>query len=197
MGKFKGFMKTKALPLRFVGTAAMLLVTSSLPLVAASSGTADTRATVAQDRAVAEHSQLARSDRRFVEKIAQIGLEETSLSQLAVERASREEVRAFARDLINDHEKANADLSQLASNKGLVLPVTEKDNLNHWAKKTGKDFDEDYLEKIISGHKDAVDMMESRSTKAEDSDVAAYARNHLASMQEHLRKAKELKKLVD
>lgn len=181
-----------------MGTAAMFLVTSSLSLAAASSSTADTRTTVAaQNRALAEHSQLARSDRHFVEKVAQIGLDEVSISQIAVERASREEVRAFARDLINDHEKANADLSLLASNKGLVLPVAEKDNLNHWAKKTGKDFDEDYLEKIISGHKDVVDMMESRATKAEDSDVAAYARNHLASMQEHLRKAKELKKLVD
>lgn len=191
-------MKTKALPLRSVaGTAALFLVTSSLAPAAASTSAADTRTAVASDRAVADGSQLARADRRFVEKVAQIGLEESSLSQLAVERASREEVRAFARDLLNDHEKANAALSQLASNKGLVLPVAEKENLNRWTKKTGKDFDEDYLEKIISGHKDAVDLMESRATKAEDSDVAAYARNHLASMQEHLRKAQDLKKLVD
>jgi putative membrane protein len=191
-------MKTNALPLRCLsGAAALFLVTSSLSQAADSAAAADSRAAVAQDRPISEHSQLARGDRRFVEKVAKIGLEESSLSQLAVERASREEVRAFARDVISDHEKANAELSQLASNKGLVLPVAERENLNHWTKKTGKDFDEDYLEKIISGHKDVVDMMESRGTKAEDSDVAAFARNHLATMQEHLRKAKELKKLVD
>lgn len=191
-------MKTKALPLRcLAGTAALFLLTSSLSQAANSATPSDSRAAVASDRAVADHSQLARADRRFVEKVAQIGLEEASLSQLAVERASREEVRAFARELINEHERANAALSMLASNKGLVLPVADKENLNHWAKKTGKDFDEDYLEKIISGHKDVVDMMETRATKAEDSDVAAYARDHLAVMQEHLRKAKDLKKLVD
>lgn len=190
-------MKTNVLPLRCFGSAILVLITGSLSHAANSATATDTRPVVTQDRAVNEHSQLARSDRRFVDKVAKIGLEESSLSQLAVERASREEVRAFARELISDHEKANAELSQLASNKGLVLPVAEPTNLNHWTKKTGKDFDEDYLEKIISGHKDIVDMMESSGTKAEDSDVAAYARNHLASMQEHLRKAKELKKLVD
>lgn len=156
-----------------------------------------TTTTGAVDRTkVNEHSQLSHGDKRFVEKVAKISMEEVTLSRLAAERASREDVREFAQQLVAEHEKANADLSMLASNKGLVLPVADKTHLASWEKKKGKDFDEDYLEKIIAGHKDAVDAMESNATKAEDSDVATYSRTHLAAMQEHLRKAQDLKKLV-
>ena len=187
-------MKTYSTPIRpIVYAASLLLMCGSI----ASAETTPNSSATAVDSTMNAHPQLARGDRRFVEKIAKISAEDVALSRLAADRASREEVREFARQLIADHEKANSDLSLLASNKGVVLPVADRTKLDRWANKKGKDFDEDYLEKMIDGHKDAVDAMESSAKKAEDTDVAAYARDHLAAMQEHLRKAKDLKKLVD
>jgi putative membrane protein len=183
---------TRISPARPLKAAALLLLLAGAPAVFAADSTDHA---VTAD--VAGHPKLSRSDMHFVDKVAQLGLEEIQLSKLAVTQASREEVRQFAEKLVDVHEKANTDLSMLASNKGLVLPTTTKVNVEKWAKKRGKEFDKDYLDAMIDAHKDAVDLLEKNATKADDPEVAAFARTNLPAMQEHLRTAKELKKMVD
>ena len=178
--------------MRPLKTAALLLLLAGAPAVFAADSL-DHTATAD----VAGRPKLSRGDMHFVDKVAKLGLEEIQLSKLAATQASREELRQFAEKLVDAHEKANTELSMLASNKGLVLPTTNKVNVEKWAKKRDKEFDKDYLDAMIDAHKDAVELLEKNATKAEDTDVAAFARTNLPAMQEHLRMARELRKLVD
>ncbi|ACB73331.1 DUF4142 domain-containing protein [Opitutus terrae] len=195
-------MKTYQTPIRHALCAASLLAfTAATPVFAADTSrassadkttpTASASAT-AGERSMSGSLQLSRGDRRFVDKLAKLGMEEVALSKLATTQAARPDIRNFAQELVAAHEKVNAELSKLASSKGLMLP-TDETNLAKWSKKSAKDFDEDYLEKMIDAHEDSIDLLSSHAEKSDDAELASFARMHLPAMQEHLQTAKNLK----
>src|SRR5437764_14545668 len=57
------------------------------------------------------------TDAQFAEKASGAGLAEVNLARLAVERASRPEIKEFAQRMLADHTKANAQLIQVANTK--------------------------------------------------------------------------------
>lgn len=77
--------------------------------------------TMTSSRGGATDSNLAQADQKFIEKAAKKGQKELALSQLATERASRQQVREYAQQLVDDHHNVNQQLTRLAQNKGVVL----------------------------------------------------------------------------
>jgi putative membrane protein len=142
-------------------------------------------------------SMLKHADRSFVKKAAKSGMAEVNISRVAVERTSNQQVREFAQMMVADHTKANTKLADLASSKGVMLPMGDDDDTADWAKKDVKDFDEDYIDKMVSDHKDAVDLFEKEAKKGDDPDLAAFARETLPTLQQHLAKANALKEMLD
>src|SRR6185295_10843016 len=69
-------------------------------------------------------SALSSDDRKFITEVAHGGMMEVQLSRTAVDKATNPDVKQFAQRMIDDHSKANAELSQLASQKGITLPAT-------------------------------------------------------------------------
>lgn len=67
-------------------------------------------------------SEVSSSDRRFVTEAAEAGQSEVAHSQLALQRATNEDVKSYAKRMVDDHTKANQELMQLASSKGIALP---------------------------------------------------------------------------
>lgn len=67
--------------------------------------------------------KVATDDKKFVMKAADAGMAEVQLGQLALTQAGSDEVKQFARRMIDDHGKANVELTQLAESKGITLPV--------------------------------------------------------------------------
>lgn len=134
----------------------------------------------------------------FLTKAANGGLAEVKLGQMAKEKASAASVKEFADMMVTDHTAANDKVKQLASAKGVTLP-TEPDaehqkkaaDLN---KKTGKDFDKDYVDAMVKGHKETVDMFKNASTKVTDPQVKAFIDNTIPTLEHHLQRIQEIKK---
>ena len=76
----------------------------------------------ASDNSGASSSKLAAADRQFIKKAAQGGLAEVQLGQLATEKADSPDVKQFGQKMVDDHGKANDQLKQVASNKGVTIP---------------------------------------------------------------------------
>src|SRR4051812_4180370 len=93
---------------------------------------------------------LKHADRSFIEKAAKDGSDEVEISRIAVERSSNPQVREFAQMMVADHSGANESLISLASTKGLTLPAKESKEAAKWSKKDAKDFDKDYMSKMVS-----------------------------------------------
>jgi putative membrane protein len=66
---------------------------------------------------------LDSKDRQFVMEAAHGGMMEVSLGRMAVDKATNPDVKQFAQRMVDDHSKANAELQQLASQKGIALPA--------------------------------------------------------------------------
>jgi putative membrane protein len=67
-------------------------------------------------------SQLSRTDEKFVKEAAKSGMMEVQMGNLGVQKAQNEQVKQFAQKLLTDHTRANQELKQFASTKGLTLP---------------------------------------------------------------------------
>jgi putative membrane protein len=145
-------------------------------------------------RDVRTDAVIKRGDRSFIEKAARAGLEEVEVSRIAAERTSNPEVRRFAQMIIADHQDAHDELGQLATMKGVNLPA--KEIADRWAKRNAKNFDRDYIDKMVSDHEDTVKLFERHAKDGEDVETVAFARKHLPKLQSHLQQAIDLKRVL-
>ncbi|QEI07783.1 DUF4142 domain-containing protein [Pigmentiphaga aceris] len=151
----------------------------------------------------AAHAELSSGDKKFLEKAAESGQLELATSQLAVERATHPDVKAFAQMMVTDHTKADTELKALAASKQVTLPMEQprkvKSELEDLGKKQGIEFDKEYADEIaVDAHKDAVDLFKDAAEDAKDPDVKAWAAKTLPTLQAHYDAGRMLKeKLKD
>src|ERR1700754_3230897 len=87
--------------------------------------------------------------------VASIGnLQEISMAQLALQKAKRADVQAFARMMIKDHEEAEQKLLALSKNKHIVLPASATGGIKPdiMLEKAGGHFDNAYIHAMASTH---------------------------------------------
>lgn len=145
-----------------------------------------------------DHPTFSRADHRLVKKAAACSDHEIALSRQAVTRSTNAQVRSFAETIVRDHERMSRELTTFAARRGMVLSTTPKhqDDLDDLAKEKGDDYDEAYLEEMIDSHEDAIKLLE-KASKSKDSELAAFAVQHLPTMKDHLARAKQLDKALD
>ena len=142
--------------------------------------------------------KLSWGDRRFVTKAADGGQAEVQLAELAAQRATNPEVKSFAQKLVTAHSKVNAELTSLAGQKSIKLDAdNEKDrSYKRLSKKTGAEFDQEFVEHMIDEHEKDIKMFEKASTDAKDTDVRSFAAKHVSHLREHLQQAQGLRQAV-
>ena len=134
----------------------------------------------------------------FLTDAAGGGMLEVQLGQLAKTNAASKAVKDFGAMMVRDHSNANAQLKTLASKKNVALPATLPDKLqkhvDDLSKKTGADFDKDYINLMVDDHQDDIKMFEkcAKSDK-EDADIKTFAAKTLPTLYKHLDAAKALK----
>ena len=96
-------------------------------------------------------------DKIFLRKVAEGGLAQVQLGQLASQKASSSEVKKFGQKMVDDHTTLNSELGPLAQEMGLKAPgrmnkmdQAEYDKLNGLS---GADFDKEYLTFETEGHR--------------------------------------------
>lgn len=141
-------------------------------------------------------SVLAPDDKEFVSKAGMGGLAEVRTGDLAIQKANNAAVKSFAQRMVTDHSKANAELTQLATAKGVALPAEltgeAKDAYDHLNGLSGAAFDKAYMQHMVEDHEKDVAEFEKASTSAQDTDLKAWATNTLPTLKEHLALAKEV-----
>jgi putative membrane protein len=147
------------------------------------------------DTDTSEVTKLNRGDRRFIETAAMNGHTELRIARMAAERSGDPRVRSYAQQIVRDHEKAHAELNQLAAKKNVSLADFEdrtERQFNRLSEKTGTDFDTEFLKHMRNAHEKDIEMYEKAARKAEDPDVAAFASKHLPVLQQHSSAVQEL-----
>lgn len=126
----------------------------------------------------------------FLVKAAEINLEEISLGKLAQKKSTNKEIKELGKTMEAAHTKALADLQQLAAKKSISIPTElSQDAKNFYQKldgKSEKDFNKEYADKMVSGHKDAIDLFEKQSTESSDEDIRTWTTAMLPELRTHL-----------
>lgn len=136
-------------------------------------------------------SPVTPTDKEWVTTAGMAGLAEVQMGNLALQNAQNADVKAFAQRMVTDHSKANEELQQLVSAKGLTLPAQldgeHKSAVDHLTGLTGAEFDKAYMQHMVADHDKAVAHF---MAVVEDADIKAYADKTLPVLQEHATLAK-------
>lgn len=127
---------------------------------------------------------------------------------LAAQKATNPQVKAFARQMITDHKAMLADVKAFQQ-KNNVQPdstanvVTDlmkdgEDEIKDLTdKKAGKDWDEDFIEHEIEGHKKVLEKLQDAEKSATNPELKTMLTKAQAKVQEHLTKAEQIKDKLD
>ena len=135
-------------------------------------------------------STLSSPDRKFMEKAAEGGLVEVQLGNLAKGRASSQEVKDFGARMAQDHSKANDELRELASSKGVTLPSSldreHQKDFDKLSRLRGDKFDREYMEHMVKDHQKDVKEFQKASREVKDPDLKSFAAKTLSVVEGHL-----------
>jgi putative membrane protein len=129
-------------------------------------------------------------DQQFVDKAAQISLEEIKLGELAQLKSTKSEVKELGKMMEEGHRQSLNDLTVLAKKKSMTIPTTLASNANEAYKNlksnSEANFDKVYCDMMINGHKSAIALFEKASKDSNDADIREWATNTLPILRMHL-----------
>ena len=141
-------------------------------------------------------SALSGGERRFLETAARHGMAEVELGKMAQEKGGSQQVKDFGKRMVDDHSKANEEVKRIAAAKGVTLPTdmdrAHKRLVDKLAKKSGNDFDREYMDEMEDDHQKDVREFRSMAKSAKDPDIKSFASSTLPTLEQHLQLAKSV-----
>jgi len=133
----------------------------------------------------------APSAKEFVTTASSSGLKEVTLAEYAVKNAASDDVKGFARHMLEDHTKANkALLEAAAKTQGLLPPVVkmnakDTEDVEKLFKLRGEEFDKAYMKAMLDDHEAAVTLFESEAKGGDNDALKSFASDTLKTLKEH------------
>ena len=141
---------------------------------------------------------VSAADRSFLQHEAQGAAYELALAQLAAQKATREDVKAYAQHVVADHDQANAALEQLAQSKGVSLPKTlsndDQTRLAGLQNLQGHEFDRSFVNEALRINREDKSDFAKEARTTHDPEVRAYVKQSSAMDQKHADEARQLRK---
>lgn len=140
---------------------------------------------------------------------------EITSSKIALSHATNADVKEFAQMMIDDHTKSTNKLvafggirkasliakmqprkdGKFAGNT--LIDSSHAAELNSLNSKSNADFDKTYMDDQVSGHKDAVSLMQDYGKSGDNAKLKAFANEVLPTIQMHLAKAQKIQSEVE
>ena len=129
---------------------------------------------------------------------------EIAEAKLAVAKATNPAVKAFAREMLADHQAMLKDGNALATKLSVTADTLQGDahdlmkdtrdelkDLND--KAAGADWDAAFIDKEIDGHQKVLDKLQDAAKNTTDADLRAALEKATGKVQQHLTKAQDIK----
>ncbi len=143
--------------------------------------------------------KLSRADERLMMQLAQANIAEINAGKLAEQKSNNDQVKSFAKKMVDDHTKALDDLKQIASSRGVTLP-TEPDRQqmameNKLSALSGEKFDSQYIAQSGNrAHRDTHRLLQRVRNRATDPELKSYATQVIATVESHQQLARDTSK---
>jgi putative membrane protein len=137
-------------------------------------------------------------DKKFLKEAAKGNTAEVELGKLALQNSSNDNVKAFAKRLVDDHTKCAEQLKQVASKENMEVPTEAEaktqSKLDKLGKLSGQSFDKAFLKDAVKEHKSDIRMFQSEAQGGTNPAIKQFASQTLPTLQQHLELAKNLNK---
>ena len=159
------------------------------------SPTADTEDTVDAEKAIVSDTIT------FAVVAASSSLLEIRSSEQALSKATNQEVKNFAQQMITEHQKGYQDLKMMQNAKNQTVSTELLPKHQRWYSKLmaedPKEFDDEYMELLVEAHREAVELFDNAARGHQDNELRAYAEKTLPNLRMHLETAKRIGDKVD
>lgn len=179
--------------------AAVLLATLSFPLVPAPLAPAlgqTTGGTPPPTASTIGSGRLSRSDKGFLMREGAGAAYELALCQLAAQRAVRDDVKAYAQRVAQDHAQLNPELRRLAQSKGVALPTElrapDQRRLERLGGYQGTRFDTAYVREVRRINRADRRSFERQAQRSQDDAIRTYVQRVAAVDAQHEQAAEAL-----
>ena len=152
-------------------------------------------------------ADAAWTDANVVDVLTVANPGEVDYSQIGAEKATRADVKKYAKLMVKDHGAMLDAVKSLATKLNVTPAANDKANglkeestkdindLN--AKTVGKDFDNEFMEEQVDMHQETLDLLTDLDSRTTNADLKAAIAEAKPKVQAHLDQAKALKDKVD
>ena len=139
-------------------------------------------------------SSVSGKDADFAKDASKGSMMEVELGKIAEQNALNPRVKNFGAMMVRDHSKANEALDSIAKAKNITLPDAMQENrdVSDLQKKTGNDFDKDYMKDMVNDHTKDIEEFKNQANNGNDADLKDFASKSLPLLQMHLDSAKAI-----
>jgi putative membrane protein len=128
-------------------------------------------------------------DKMFLRHAAEGGMAEVQFGQLAAQKASSDDVKAFGQKMVDDHTMLNNEMAPIADSMGVRTPKglnkeaqAEYDKLNGLS---GSDFDTEYLTVMVKDHHKDLHEFREEAASTTDATLRAAVEKGQSVIREH------------
>ncbi|MCY1277348.1 hypothetical protein D3C76_525130 [compost metagenome] len=138
------------------------------------------------------------SPRAFIEESLGTGLTVIDSARLALHKGESNGVRVYAKRVIDEHGRLDAELQTLAKEKGIEIAITDGLQADAAARaallEQSDHFDLTFAEQQLYIHKQAVTLFEQVARDSQDAELRDFARTRLPLLEHHRDMAEQLVK---
>lgn len=145
--------------------------------------------------------EMGNPDSYFMFWASQANLAEIETGEMAAREGVSREVQAYGEEMVEAHRRANAQLQELAEQRGVMLASrpdqAHREFAAHLAQLDGEAFDREYIGAMVANHAKALAMFEDRARTADDPQLRSWAQQMVPILQEHLDEARSLQREME
>jgi len=145
-----------------------------------------------------KEGQQAAIDKIFVKTAMRSSLTEVQLGELTLKQSNDEQVKQFARKMIEDHTRMNEQMRPVAQHLGAEIPTEgskkDKSLLSKMQSLSGPAYDQAYIKEEVKNHKQDLSSFHLEASNANNPGVKDAAEQGSKTIAEHLQMAEQLAK---
>jgi putative membrane protein len=130
-----------------------------------------------------------KADKTFLTEADEGNSAEIAASQMALKKSKDADVKAFAQQMIADHEKLRSDMAPLAQSLSVTTPQplneTHKAEAKRLASLSGQDFDKEYIKAMDQDHHKMLGMFKNEAATTSNTELKAAVSQGETTIQQH------------
>lgn len=145
---------------------------------------------------IAAHAAVTDADKTFLTSAAQGNLDEIKLGELAEQKSTNAQVKAFAQKMITQHKMLQEKMSPFAQQWNVAPPTTlNSENQQEYDKLSGlsgSQFDKEYMNQMVESHQATLDAFNQEINTTTDQRFKQAVMKGKAVVAAHLNMAQSL-----